>query len=60
LVSATIGLEDFEILLKLLPGDVTGVGVRDAGEPVIAFALSQYLLPISGSPIMPPTIGVVG
>src|SRR3954469_19755718 len=58
LVSATIGLEDFEILLKLLPGDVTGVGVRDAGEPVIAFALSQYLLSISGSPIMPPTIGV--
>ena len=57
-ISATIGLEDLEVLLKLLPGDVAGMGVRDAGEPVIAFALSQNLLPIGGSPIMAPTIGV--
>ena len=36
----------------MLPGDVAGMGVRDAGEPIIKFALSQDLLPINGAPIV--------
>jgi len=51
-------LENLEILLKLLPGDVARVGIRDAGEPIATFAASEQLLPISGSAIMPSAIGV--
>ena len=42
----------------MLPGDIARVGVRDAGEPVITFALSQNLFAISGTPIVAPTVGV--
>jgi hypothetical protein len=52
-VSPAIGLKRLEILLKLLPGDIAGVGVRDAGEPVTALACSKQLLP-ADSPPMPP------
>ena len=58
LVAATIGLENFEVLLILLPGDVARMCVRDAGEPVGAFAPLLRLLPIGGAPIAPPTVGV--
>ena len=34
------------------------MSVPDAGEPVIAFAVSEHLPPVSGAPIMPPTISV--
>ena len=57
-VPSTVALEDFEVLLELLPGDVTGMSVRDAGEPVVAVPLSQDLFAIGGSPIMPPAIGI--
>jgi len=53
-----VGFECLEVLLKLLPGDVAGMGIRDAREPVMTFALALNLPPISGAPIMAPTIGV--
>jgi len=57
-VSATNGLEDLQVVLKMLPGDIAGMGVRDAGEPVVAFALSEYFLAVGGSPIMAPAVDV--
>ena len=51
LISPAVALEDFEILLKLLPGDVAWMSVRETSEPIMAFAPSQYLLPVSGSPV---------
>ena len=57
-VSAAIRLEDFAVLLKLLPSDVAGMGIRDAGEPVIALTLPEHLSPIGGSPVRPPAIDV--
>src|SRR5271165_2222846 len=58
LVSLAIGLERVEILLELLPGDVAGMGVRDAGEPIIALAGPKLLLSIYSPPILPPAIDV--
>src|SRR5262249_8555681 len=53
-VSATIGLEDFEILLESLPTDIAGMSIRNASEPIIVFALSlDLLLAIESSPILP-------
>jgi len=40
----------------MLPSDIAGMGVRDAGEPVVAFALSEYFLAVGGSPIMAPAV----
>jgi hypothetical protein len=34
------------------------MSVRDAGEPITAFALLQYLLPVDAPPIAPSTIDV--
>ena len=45
-------------MLKMLPSDIAGMGVRDAGEPVVAFALSEYFLAVGGSPIMAPAVDV--
>lgn len=54
----TIGLETLQVLLELLPGDVAGMGVGNAGEPVTLFALSLQRLPIGGAPILSPTVDV--
>jgi len=42
----------------MLPSDIAGMGVRDAGEPVVAFALSEYFLAVGGSPIMASAVDV--
>jgi len=45
-------------VLKMLPSDIAGMGVWDAGEPVVAFALSEYFFAVGGSPIMAPAVDV--
>jgi len=58
-ISSPVGLEDFEVLLKSFPSDVTGMGVRDISEPVIVVALLLYLLlAIQGAPIASPSVDV--
>ena len=47
-----------QVLLKLLPSDVAGMGIRDAGEPIVALALPKQLLSVDGPPIMPTAIDV--
>jgi hypothetical protein len=37
----TIRLENLEILLKLVLGDVARMGFRDAGKPLTMLALSE-------------------
>src|SRR5258708_1089065 len=58
-IPLTIGLENLEILLELLPADVAGMSIRDAGQPVIVATLLLHgLLAVDGSSIAPPSVDV--
>ena len=49
-VCPTVGREQLEILLILLPADVAGVSIRDAGEPFTVFVLTlDFLLAVDSS-----------
>src|ERR1700722_2866838 len=54
-----VGLEDSEVLLKLLPTDVAGMGLRNARQPIAILALSlDRLLAVAGTPILTAPIRV--
>src|SRR6516164_7271059 len=57
-ISLTVGLEDFEILLELLPADVAGMGIWDARQPVLLITPLQDLFTVDGSSIAPASVGV--
>ena len=58
-ISLTVGLENFEILLKSLPADVAGMSIRDASQPVIVVTLPLHgLFAVDGSSVAPPSIDV--
>src|SRR5215469_5116293 len=58
-VCSSIGLMQLEILLVLLPADITWVGVGYTSEPVAAVVLSlDYHLPFGVSAVAPATIRI--
>src|ERR1700730_977642 len=58
-VCSTVGREQLEILLILLPADVAGVSIRNAGEPFTVFVLTlDFLLAVDSSAIPPTSVGV--
>lgn len=53
-IALPVCLEDLQVLVVLIPADVPGVGVWDAGQPILLFARAKGLLAIDGTAILSP------
>jgi hypothetical protein len=58
-ISLTVGLEDFEIVLELLPAHVARMGIGNARKPVIMFMLLLHgLLAVDDPSVAPPPVHI--
>lgn len=51
-IVSTVALKEFEVFLEPVPGDVAGVRIRNACEPVVAIAGSLNLYAFGGALIL--------